>query len=76
MNNTERAYTETEYSCAYCGLKDVANLTIDHINGRKGSNAYKYDNLVVLCHSCHHRKTHGKGIAIQDVKKTKKSING
>src|SRR3989344_524000 len=35
MTNQERAYLETEYSCAYCGIKDKKSLTVDHIDGRK-----------------------------------------
>jgi|SRR3989344_4434705 len=73
MTNQERAYIETEYSCAYCGIKDKKSLTIDHIDGRKNKNSLSYDNLIVLCHNCHYQKTNKK-IEIEEIKKIKKVL--
>lgn len=73
MTNKERAYIETEYSCAYCGIKDKKSLTIDHIDGRKNDNSFSYDNLIVLCHNCHYQKT-SKKIRIEEIKKIKKVL--
>lgn len=74
MTNEERAYIETDYSCAYCGIKGFENLSIDHIDGRQGPDWKKYDNLIVLCHNCHHRKTNAKGITLDEIKKLKKNL--
>jgi hypothetical protein len=72
--NEEKAFVETEYGCAYCGQKGRENLTIDHIDGRSGQHGKKYDNLIVLCHNCHHRKTTAKDITVEDIKKLKKML--
>jgi|SRR3989344_5473423 len=75
MTNQERAYLETEYSCAYCGIKDKKSLTVDHIDGRKIKNSFNYDNLIVLCRNCHYQKTNKK-IEIEEIKKIKKILLG
>ena len=74
MTNEERAFIETDYACAYCGVKGFENLSIDHIEGRNGHYYKKYDNLIVLCHNCHHRKTTNKGIDLDKIKKLKKNL--
>ena len=74
MTEIERAYLETNYSCAYCGFRGKESLTIDHIEGRSIPHANEYDNLIVLCHNCHHRKTNPKGITVKDVKKIKRIL--
>lgn len=70
----KKAYIETEYSCAYCGQKGSENLTVDHVEGRSGNYWMRYDNLIVLCYNCHHRKTSRKGITLEDIKELKKML--
>ena len=73
-DSKEKLYIETDYSCAYCGQKGLDNLSVDHIDGQNARKANSYDNLIVLCHNCHHRKTNGKGITLDQIKKLKKSL--
>jgi len=70
-DSKEKLYIETDYSCAYCGQKGLDNLSVDHIDGKNARKANSYDNLIVLCHNCHHRKTNGKGITLDQIKKLK-----
>ncbi|MBI1838857.1 MAG: HNH endonuclease [Candidatus Colwellbacteria bacterium] len=70
----EILFIETDYSCAYCGQKGRENLSIDHIDGRHIQHSKKYDNLIVLCHNCHHRKTKAKDITLEDIKRLKKML--
>lgn len=74
MTEIERAYLETNYSCANCGSRGNETLTIDHIEGRKIAHANEYDNLIVLCHNCHHQKTSQKGITLKDIKALKRTL--
>jgi 5-methylcytosine-specific restriction endonuclease McrA len=71
MTIEEILFLETDDSCAYCGLHQKENLSIHHVDGDKTNN--EYENLIVLCHCCHHRVTNNKGISKEDIKKRKKT---
>jgi len=60
MNTRELLYVETDDSCAICGIRGAAKLTIHHIDGHSSNNAY--DNQIVLCHNCHQGEYHNKGV--------------
>jgi len=61
MTDTEEMIlSETDGSCAYCGIKDYRVLTIQHIIQRKPKDE-SYDNKIILCHNCHHLYHQGKG---------------
>lgn len=72
MRIKEILYLETDNSCAYCGIKQNANLTIHHLDGNRSNNAY--DNQIVLCHNCHHRLNENKGISEGDIRERKKNL--
>ena len=72
MKTLELIFLETDDSCAYCGFKHRENLTKHHIDRNPNNN--NYDNLIVLCHNCHHRLTNNKGIAQKDIFKRKKNL--
>ena len=60
MRLDDRLYAETDDTCATCGLRGLSVLTIHHIDGNRENNVY--DNMIVLCHNCHHRHHQGKGL--------------
>lgn len=72
MSTKEILFLETSYSCAYCGIRQIENLTIHHIDGNPQNN--KYDNQIVLCHNCHHRCENKKGISLKNIKEKKKIL--
>jgi hypothetical protein len=65
MKLDDRLYTETDDTCAICGLRGISVLTIHHIDGNRGNNVY--ENLIVLCHNCHHRHHQGKGLTEEQI---------
>jgi hypothetical protein len=65
-------YLETDDSCAICGLKGVAVLTKHHIDSNRSDNSY--DNLIVLCHNCHHSHTNNKGLTHQQIIDRKRNL--
>ncbi len=48
----ELIYSETDGSCAYCGIKDYRVLTIHHIVQQEPKDE-SYDNKILLCYNCH-----------------------
>ena len=48
----ELIYSETDGSCAYCGIKDYRVLNIHHIIEKKPKDN-SYDNKILLCYNCH-----------------------
>ncbi len=72
MRNEEYAYLETDDHCAICGIGDRRNLTIHHIDENRSNN--NYENLIVLCHNCHHRYHENKGLSDDDIKRRKKNL--
>jgi hypothetical protein len=65
-------YLETDDSCAICGIKGVAVLSEHHIDGNRRNNSY--DNLIVLCHNCHHSYTNNKGLTNQQITARKRNL--
>jgi hypothetical protein len=61
MKIKDRLYGEVDDSCGVCGIPDRQILTIHHIDGNRGNNAY--DNQIVLCHNCHGRHHQNKGLS-------------
>ncbi|OGD20065.1 MAG: hypothetical protein A2W03_00090 [Candidatus Aminicenantes bacterium RBG_16_63_16] len=72
MTIKERVYLETDNSCANCGIKGKENLSIHHIDRDRTNNAY--ENLIVLCHNCHHRVTLEKNITQDQIAEIKKFL--
>lgn len=68
----DRLYTETDDSCALCGLRGIQALTIHHIDGNHGNDVY--ENTIVLCHNCHMRYHQGKGITVGDIRARKRHL--
>ena len=71
----ELLFSETDGSCAYCGIKDYRVLTIHHIIQQEPKDE-SYDNKIVLCHNCHQLYHQGKesGPSLQDLKDIKKRL--
>ena len=69
----EIIFSETDGSCAYCGIKDYRVLTIHHIIQQEPKDE-AYDNKIVLCHNCHHLYHQDKGPSIHDLKEIKKRL--
>ncbi len=72
-DTVEMVYSETDGSCAYCGIKDYRVLTIHHINQQKPKDE-SYDNKILLCHNCQHLYHQGKGPSQQDLITIKKRL--
>lgn len=68
----DRLYTETDDTCALCGLRDTQALTIHHIDGNHGNDVY--ENTIVLCHNCHMRYHQRKGITVEDISTRKRHL--
>jgi len=74
MADTEEIlFSETDSSCAYCGIKDYRVLTIHHIIQQEPKDE-SYDNKIVLCHNCHHLYHQEKGPTLDDLKIIKKRL--
>lgn len=72
MKLHDRLYFETDDSCALCGLKGIENLSEHHIDQNRSNN--EYDNLIVLCHNCHHRFHQNKGVTEKQILDRKKHL--
>lgn len=72
MNLADRLYTETDDSCALCGLRGTQALTIHHIDGNPANDVY--ENTIVLCQNCHMRYHQGKGITEDDIRARKRHL--
>ena len=72
MNIDDRLYSETDDSCAVCGLSDMQSLTIHHIDGDNSNN--DYENMIVLCHNCHQRYHQDKGVTRDDIERRKRHL--
>jgi len=74
MSSVEEClYLETDSSCANCGFRDNRALTIHHIDKAKSKNR-AYDNLILLCHNCHHCLNENKGLSDEDIKVLKRRL--
>jgi coproporphyrinogen III oxidase-like Fe-S oxidoreductase len=72
MNLHEQLFVETDDSCAICGLRGIGVLTEHHIDGDRSNNTY--DNLIVLCHNCHHAHHQDKGLSTQQIEDRKRHL--
>ena len=74
MTNVEEIlFSETDGSCAYCGIKDYRVLTIHHIIQKEPKDE-SYDNKIVLCHNCHHMYHQKKGPSQDELCNIKKRL--
>ena len=55
MLNRKNLMIRDNHTCQYCGRR-VQPLTIDHVIPKHYGGKDSWDNLVVACHSCNHRK--------------------
>lgn len=65
-------YTETDDSCAICGIKGIRILTIHHIDTNPSNNVY--DNTIILCHNCHNQYHQDKGLTREDIENRKRHL--
>ena len=65
-------FVETDDSCAICGIRGIGVLTEHHIDGDRSTNTY--DNLIVLCHNCHHAHHNGKGLTREQIVDRKRHL--
>jgi len=65
MKTSDLIYVETDDSCAICGAKGIDILSEHHIDSNRTNN--EYDNLIVLCHNCHHKITNNKGLSKEKI---------
>jgi coproporphyrinogen III oxidase-like Fe-S oxidoreductase len=72
MKTSDLIYFETDDSCAICGAKGVDVLSEHHIDGDRSNN--DYDNLIVLCHNCHHKITNDKGLSKNKIEDRKRHL--
>ncbi len=69
----ELIYSETDGSCAYCGIKDYRVLTIHHIIQQEPKDE-SYDNKILLCNNCHILHHDEKGPSKEDLITIKKRL--
>ncbi len=72
MIDRDRAFIEVGYKRARCGNHEEGALSIDHIDSDHHNS--QYANLIILCHSCHHMKTSGKSVTLNDIEKLKAGL--
>jgi hypothetical protein len=65
MKISDLIYFETDDSCAICGIRGIDVLSEHHINSDRSNN--EYDNLIALCHNCHHKIHNDKGLTKQKI---------
>lgn len=72
MTTSDLIYFETDDSCAICGAKGIDILSEHHIDRDRSNN--DYDNLIVLCHNCHHKVTNDKGLSKLKIEDRKRHL--
>lgn len=72
MKIDDQVYIETDDSCAICGIRGFHILSVHHIDSDRSNN--EYDNLIVLCHNCHHKTTNNKDLPGQVIRDRKKHL--
>jgi hypothetical protein len=72
MKTSDLIYLETDDSCAICGIKGIDVLSEHHIDSDRSNN--EYDNLIVICHNCHHKITNGKGLSKTKIEERKRHL--
>ena len=65
-------FTETDDTCAICGIRGRQILTIHHIDGNSTNNTY--DNMIILCHNCHHSYHQNKGLSRHEIELRKRHL--
>ena len=72
MKTSELIYSETDDACAICGTRGIDVLSVHHIDSNRSNN--NYDNLIVLCHNCHHKITNQKGLSNGKIEERKRHL--
>lgn len=72
MDMHDRLFVETDDSCAICGFRGISVLTEHHIDSDRSNNTY--DNLIVLCHNCHHSFHKSKGLTNDHIIERKRHL--
>jgi hypothetical protein len=72
MKTSDHIYFETDDSCAICGAKGIDSLSEHHIDSDRSNN--EYDNLIVLCHNCHHKINNNKGLSREKIEDRKRHL--
>jgi hypothetical protein len=72
MDMHDRLFVETDDSCAVCGIRGISALTEHHIDTDRSNNTY--DNLIVLCHNCHHSFHNLKGLTNDHIIERKRHL--
>jgi hypothetical protein len=72
MHLDDRLYVETDDACAICGIRGPEKLTEHHIDGNSSRSVY--DNMIVLCHNCHHEHHQDKGLTRQQIEDRKRHL--
>lgn len=72
MKTSDLIYFETDDSCAICGARGIDILSEHHIDSDRSNN--DYDNLIVLCHNCHHKVTNDKGLSKIKIENRKRHL--
>jgi 5-methylcytosine-specific restriction endonuclease McrA len=65
-------YGETDDACGICGTRGPDRLTVHHIDGNRSNNVY--ENMIVLCHNCHHQYEQGKGLSLDKIVERKRHL--
>ncbi|MAT96596.1 MAG: hypothetical protein CL608_05580 [Anaerolineaceae bacterium] len=64
--------SETDDSCAICGIRGNQILTIHHIDNDHSNNVY--DNTIILCHNCHNQHHQDKGLTRNHIENRKRHL--
>jgi hypothetical protein len=72
MKPDDFLYSETDDTCAICGIRGKQILTIHHIDGHRSNDAY--DNLIVICHNCEHLYHDKKELSRQQIEDRKRHL--
>jgi hypothetical protein len=72
MKASDLIYFETDDSCGICGARGFDNLSEHHIDSDRSNN--EYDNLIVLCHNCHHKHHNDKGLSRDKIEYRKRHL--
>lgn len=72
MNMEEWLFTETDDTCAICGIRGSQILTVHHIDDNRENNVY--DNTIALCHNCHIQYHEEKGVTLEQINDRKRHL--
>ena len=65
-------YSETDDTCAICGIKGTQILTVHHIDDNHSNNVY--DNTIILCYNCHTQYHQNKGLTREQIDNRKRHL--